>query len=125
MQEFHDDGVLREADKKFEVENVESRDGFSYRVYFPSEEAAVQAIIDFWNSRVGSESAVRGIKSGMLNPRNPKHTITFGDRTRLGALAESDQQKHPGMTYTVWFNGNEGAITRQGAAALRYLGFIE
>ncbi len=50
---------------------------------------------------------VRGLRSGMLDPLNPKHAITSGDRTRIIVLTANDLKQHPGMTYSVWFNGNE------------------
>ncbi len=114
-----------EGKKIFEVVKIPSGEGFSYMVYFPTQEEAAQAISDFWQVRVGSETIVRGIKSGMLQPSDPRHTITYGDRTRITPANSTEQEKHPGKPFRVWFNGNEGAITSRGEAALRYLGFIE
>ena len=110
---------------RFEVEKIPAGEGFSYVVYFPTEDDAAKAITDFWSSRLGSEMTVRGIQSGMLNPKNPKHIITSGDRTRINTADSVEQQKHPGMTYKVWFNGNEGAISSRGKNALIRIGFVE
>ena len=95
MSEFIDDGIQRESAKKFEVEKVRAGDGFSYMVYFLTEAEAAQAIIDFWQGRVGSENVVQGIKSGMLDPKNPRHTITHGDRTRISPVNSFEKEKYP------------------------------
>jgi hypothetical protein len=80
MTEFVDDGTPRENPKKFEVIKYPAEGGFRYVIYFPTEQAAAQAITDFWNNRMQSTFAPNALKSGMFVPiKHP--TYTEGDRT--------------------------------------------
>jgi hypothetical protein len=111
-------------ERKFEVVKYPAEDGFRYIIYFPTEQAAAQAIIDFWNARKGSTFASNHLSAGKFIPI--KHdTYTEGDRTHSYKLYSSEKEKHPGMEYKVEFNGNEGAIKIQGEEALRSLGLID
>lgn len=124
MSEFLDDGVSRENIKKFEVEKFPVSDGVIYEVYFPSEEAATQAVIDFWNNRPDTAQAtIEGLKRGML--KGNIHQITSGDRSHPMRLTSGDNQKHPGMAFKVQFNGNTNGLSQKGEIALKKLGYIE
>jgi hypothetical protein len=105
--------------KKFPVQG-----GFRYDVFFESEEDATKAVEAYWNLReVGRLPIIsRGIKSRMLKPL--EHDITAGGRTSPRTPQPDDLRKYPNTKFVVNFNGNEGALSKEGESALHILGFI-
>ena len=109
----------------FAVERIPVRGGFRYDIYFETEEEAAKAVETYWNLReVGKLPTMsRSIKSGMLKPT--EHDLTAAGRTAPRKPTTRDLEKHPDKKFIVNFNGNEGALSKEGEAALRKLGFIE